>query len=122
MQRGLGSLRGGSKAGDSRAEDGLHLLECKCVCVGIERGNAVSRHLDGIVAIAGVGGGVEDADVGAVPDDDDLVGLELGQAFVQAGLEEGAITALRDDLPGKLVEFGDNVRLLGAADAVPGPR
>ena len=118
VRRGLRSLRGGSETGDGRAENALQLLERKRVRVRVEGCNAVSRDLDGIVAIAGVGGGVKDADVGAVAHDDDLFGLELGQAFVQVRLEEGAVAAFRDDFVGEPSELGDNVRLLGAPYAV----
>src|SRR5438132_11726416 len=68
--------------------------------------------------MAGAGAWVEEQDVGTVAKNDDLVGLGLGQRFVQVRLEEGAVAGFRDDLVGEPSELGDNVRLFGAPYAV----
>ena len=88
--------------------------------VGVEAGHAIRGHFNRVVPVAGVRGGVQDADVGADAADDDLTRRHVGQPGFQSRIEEPAVPVLGDDVvPGhELGQFVYDVGLFGALDAV----
>ena len=63
----------------------------------VERGHGVADDLHGVSEIPRVRGGVQDADVRAVPDEPKGVDAALAQRDVEVGAKETGIPTLRDD-------------------------
>src|SRR5258707_2996621 len=82
---------------DRRAEGLLELAERVGVGLEVERRDAVAYDLDRVAEVAGVGRGVEHADVRAVADEAERVDAALAERDVEVGAEEPGEPTLRDD-------------------------
>src|SRR5919204_5123250 len=87
---------------DRRSEHALEMLEGPSLDVvarmawAVERRNGVRRHDHVIIPIPEVGRGVHDADIGADPNQCDLLGIGGFEPRFQVGFEERRVAPLAD--------------------------
>ena len=86
----------------------------------LEAGHTIGRHLNCVVAVAGIGRRVQHTDVGANTANDHIVGPTGRQYGFQTCIEETAVPVLwyHVVLSHELRQFGNDVGLLSTLDAV----
>jgi hypothetical protein len=94
------------------------MLQGKMVCLVIKGSHTIYRHLHQIATISGISHGIQHADIGAHPADNQLLRVEPSQLLRKRGIKKGAVMPLKYNLPPTLSQLRNDLCLNSALNAM----